>query len=227
MKRETVSRIALVGGGSRARRRGRAAVLALEGAAAAELKAACALAARFDPRAPLVAVDGGIATCRALRRRPDLFVGDLDSARHHPRDVPSRIYPVAKDFSDFSGALSETMKLGVEIPVIAGLLGGRLDHEWANWLEAGAAAAGFLGLLAPSSRGLVVVTASGLRARTAPGRLASVFALGRGAQVSLRGLAWPLVRKRLSPGSLGLSNVTGRALALDVHAGVAAVVFPA
>jgi thiamine pyrophosphokinase len=226
MAREPRPEVELVAHGSKSRRRRRASVLTLEGATAAELKEALALAVRFDRKALLIAVDGGVATCRAVRRRPDLFVGDLDSARFHPRGVTSRIYPVAKDFSDFSGALSEALKLGVEIPVVCGLLGGRLDHEWANLLEAGAAAPGFLGILAPSSRGLVVVTAHALRARTVPERLVSVFALGRGARVSLRGCAWPLSRKWLAPGSLGLSNVTGKRLALDVHDGVAAVVFP-
>ncbi len=184
------------------------------------------LAAEFDPKALLVAVDGGLKTCRAMRRRPDLFVGDLDSARLRPRGIASSIYPVAKDFSDFSGGLSAARQLGADVLVIAGLLGGRLDHEWANLLEAGAAAPGFAGLLAPSSRGLIVVTAWGVRARTVPGRLVSVFALGRGARVSLRGTVWTLAKRRLAPGSLGLSNLTGVELALDVHEGVAVLVFP-
>jgi thiamine pyrophosphokinase len=198
----------------------------LEGATRAELKDALALAAGFDPNALLVAVDGGLATCRAMRRRPDLFVGDLDSARARPGGIASSIYPVAKDFSDFSGGLSAARRLGADVLVIAGLLGGRLDHEWANLLEAGAAARGFLGLLAPSLRGLIVVTAGGVRARTIPGRLVSVFALGRGARVSLRGTVWTLAKRRLAPGSLGLSNLTGSELALDVHEGVAVLVFP-
>ncbi len=211
---------------SRRRSRKRVAILALEGATRADLRRASALAVRFDPKALLIAVDGGLTTCRAMRRRPDLFVGDLDSARLRPRGIPSTIYPVAKDFSDFSGALGEAGRLRAEIVVIAGLLGGRLDHEWANLLEVGAAAHGFLGILAPSPRGLVVVTSGGVRARTDSGRLVSVFSLGRGARVSLRGTAWTLSKRRLAPGSLGLSNVTGRELALDVHEGVAVLVFP-
>jgi len=226
MAREAYPRIDFVAPPSRRRSRARVAILVLEGAARAELKDAFAVASRFDRTALLVAVDGGLATCRGIRRRPDLFVGDLDSARVPPRGVASTIYPVAKDFSDFSGALSAARGLGAELAVIAGLLGGRLDHEWANLLEAGAAAHGFLGILAPSPRGLVVVTAGGVRARTVAGRLVSVFALGHAARVSLRGTAWTLSKRRLVPGSLGLSNVTGRELAMDVHDGVAMLVFP-
>lgn len=226
MAREAYPRIDFVAPPSRRRSRARVAILALEGAARAELKDAVALAARFDREALLVAVDGGLATCRGIRRRPDLFVGDLDSARVPPRGIPSTVYPADKDFSDFAGALSAARGLGAEVVVIAGLLGGRLDHEWANLLEAGAAARGFLGLLAPTSKGVIVVTAGGVRARTVAGSLMSVFALGRGARVSLRGTAWTLSKRRLAPGSLGLSNVTGRELELDVHEGVAVLVFP-
>ena len=226
MARDVYPVIDFVAPPSRRRSRARVAILALEGAACAELKDAFALAVRFDPKALLIAVDGGLTTCRAMRRRPDLFVGDLDSARVLPRGIASSIFPVAKNFSDFSGALSAARGLGAEVAVIAGLLGGRLDHEWANLLEAGAAAQGFLGILGPSARGLVVVTAGGVRARTVAGRLVSVFALGQTARVSLRGTAWTLSKRRLAPGSLGLSNVTGRELAMDVHDGVAMLVFP-
>lgn len=110
--------------------------------------------------------------------------------------------------------------------VIAGLLGGRLDHEWANLLEVGTAASRFAGLLAPSARGLLAVTSAGLRATASSGSLVSVFALGGGARVSLRGTRWPLSKRKLRPGSLGLSNVAVGDVSLVVHAGVAGVVFP-
>jgi len=227
MARDPGPEIDFVASSSRRRTRRRVAILALEGAERAELGNVFALATRFDANPLLVAVDGGLTTCRAMRRRPDLFVGDGDSAPALPRDIPSIVYPVAKDFSDFSGALVEARRLGAEVVVIAGLLGGRLDHEWANLLEAGAAAHDFTGILAPSARGMIAATAFGLRARTVPGRPVSAFALGRAARVSLRGAKWPLAKQRLVPGSLGLSNVTGRALAMDVHEGVAMLVFPA
>jgi thiamine pyrophosphokinase len=223
---DAVRQIAFVGRGSRKRARRRAVVVALEGAIRGDLTRAFSLAGPFDREPLLVAVDGGLSACRALRHRPDLFVGDLDSARRRPIGIASRIYPVAKDFSDFSGALLEARRLGADVVVIAGLLGGRLDHEWANIFEVGATARDFAGVLAPSSRGLVIVTATGVRLRTEPRRDVSVFALGRSARVSLRGAVWTMAKRRLASGSLGLSNVTGGRLALDVHEGVAALVFP-
>ena len=218
-------KIAFTSGGSRRKRR--AAIVALEGCAPADLRRAFELARDYDRDAMLVAVDGGLDTCRAIRRAPTLFVGDLDSARRPPRGVETLIYPIEKDFSDFAGALAELAGRGVAIVVVAGLLGGRLDHEWANLLEVGSAAKRFSGLLAPSSRGLVAVTARGLRAKTPARRFVSLFAAGRSARVTLRGTRWKLTRARLMPGSLGLSNVTGDRLSLDVLEGVAVVVFPA
>lgn len=226
MPRHDAPRIELARRPAAGRRRARAAVLVLEGATRADLRLALASAAPFDGTAMLIAVDGGLATCRALRRRPDVFVGDLDSASAAPKGSPATIYPVEKDFSDFSGALLEAGRLGADVAVIAGLLGGRLDHEWANLLEVGAAAPRFDGILAPSARGLVVVTAHGLKARSLGRRLVSVFALGRSTRVSLSGTRWTLANKRLAPGSLGLSNVTEGTVELEVHAGVAAIVFP-
>jgi thiamine pyrophosphokinase len=226
MARELGPEISFVGRGRKRALRVRMAVIALEGASAVDLSIACAHAARVDAGALLVAVDGGLATCRTIRRLPDLFVGDLDSTRKGPRGVPSRIYPTDKSFSDFSGALDEATRLGAGVVVVAGLLGGRLDHEWANLLEVGAAAPRFAGLVAPSARGWVAVTANGLRARVGSGRIVSVFALGGGARVSLRGTRWTLTRRRLAPGSLGLSNVAEGDVSLDVHEGVAGLVLP-
>ncbi|HZN54110.1 MAG TPA: thiamine diphosphokinase [Candidatus Polarisedimenticolaceae bacterium] len=208
------------------RRGRRAAVVALEGGSPFDLRLALEYARAYDRAPLLLAVDGGIAACRAIRRRPDLFVGDLDSARTPPPRVRAVIYPAEKDFSDFSGALSEARAMGVDIVVVAGVLGGRLDHEWGNLLEVGAAAPGFAGILAPSSRGLVVVTARGARVRKLRGRTVSVFALGGAAKVSLRGTRWTLRRRELAPGSLGLSNVGVGVVELAVHRGVAALVFP-
>jgi len=214
-------------GPGRGRRARRAAVVALEGSPPRDLRSALALAHTYDRNPLLVAVDGGLATCRAIRRRPGLFVGDLDSARRPPPGVDARIYPIEKDFSDFAGALAEIESRGAGIVVVAGLLGGRLDHEWANLLEVGAAAKRFTGILAPSARGLVAVTSRGLTASTTPRRFVSLFAAGTGARVTLRGTWWTLERARLKPGSRGLSNVTGSSLTLVVHEGVAVMVFPA
>jgi thiamine pyrophosphokinase len=210
------------------RRRGgvRGAVLVLEGARRAELRRACALAGTLSDRCLLVAVDGGLRTCRAAARRPDLFVGDLDSASRTPRGVPSVVYDRDKDFSDLAGALRELEHRRIQFVTVAGLLGGRLDHEWANLLDLGAASGSFAGILAPADRGTILVTSRGCEAVTVRGRTVSLLALGGAATVSLGGTRWTLRRRRIRPGSLGVSNVTGTSLRLTVHAGAVALLFP-
>ena len=174
----------------------------------------------------LVAVNGGLKTCRAAGRRPDLFVGDLDSTSRAPRGVPSVIYEKDKDFSDLVGAFREIRARRVQVVTIAGLLGGRLDHEWSNLFDLGEASRWFAGILAPADRGTVLVTSRGCEAATVRGRTVSLVALGGAATVTLGGTRWTLRRARLRPGSLGLSNLTGTSLRLTVHSGAVALLFP-
>lgn len=210
-----------------ARRGGvRAAVLALAGASRAELTRAAALAALLADSCLLVAVDGGLNTCRRGKRRPDLFVGDCDSAARIPKSIPQVVYERDKDFSDLAGALGEMRRRSVHLLVLAGFLGGRLDHEWSNLFELSGASRWFRGILAPTDRGTLLITSRGCKAVTVRNRTISLLALGSGATVSLRGTKWTLRRQRIRPGSLGLSNRTGRALDLTVHSGTVALVFP-
>jgi thiamine pyrophosphokinase len=202
-----------------------AAVLVLEGASRNELKRASALCAMMADRCLLVAVDGGLKTCRSARRKPDLFVGDGDSLRRKPpTDIPSVLFAEDKDFSDLAGALAAIHERRVQIVFVAGFAGGRLDHEWGNLMEVAACSRWFAGVIAPTDRGTVVVTSHGCKAATIRGRTFSLFALNAASTVTLLGTQWELQRRRLRPGSHGLSNITGTELDLTVHSGVVALV---
>ena len=157
---------------------------------------------------------GLIYDSRLLKQTPDI-----------PELFGQKLFDREKDFSDLAGALAELRRRRVQVVALAGLLGGRLDHEWANLLECGSAARSFAGLLAPTDRGTVVITRHGCRMVTVRGRTCSLFALEAGATVTLRGTRWELERRRLRPGSHGLSNVSGTELDLTVHQGVVALVF--
>lgn len=201
------------------------AVLVLEGAGGAALKSASALGAMLTDQCILVAVDGGLKTCLGARRRPDLFVGDVDSSKEVPSEIPSVVYPTDKKFSDLAGALAELRDRKVQVVAAAGLLGGRLDHEWANLLEVGHGSRWFAGIIAPTDRGTVLVTRHGCQAVTVRQRTFSLFSLSATATVTLRGCHWELERRQLVPGSHGLSNLTGTQLDLTVHSGTVALVF--
>lgn len=208
----------------------RNAALVLNGAPPEEASRAARWARALHPggaRPHIVAVDGGALACRAAGLRADRFAGDGDSLPGPPDAGEVHEYPRDKDFSDMAGALRELRAEGLTpAVVVAGLLGGRVDHEWANLLELGVAAPGFAGLVAPTPRGTAVVTARGVRARAAAGSLLSLFALGGTARISLSGTRWELRDEILAPGSRGLSNLSRATVTLSVHDGAAMLVFP-
>jgi thiamine pyrophosphokinase len=216
------ARIGLRGLARRGQPRG--AVLALNGARPSELQCAWDLLAGLTSEILLVAVDGGLKTCRAARRKPDLFVGDGDSVARVPGDVETLLFDRDKAFSDLGGSLLELRRRRVRVVTVAGLAGGRLDHEWANLFELGRHASHFAGILAPTPRGTVVVTSEGCKVEGAGGGIFSVFALGGSATVTLRGAEWALERRRLLPGSNGLSNIAEDPAELTVHRGTVAFV---
>lgn len=207
------------------RRLDRFAVLALHHASPESLRAADAWAHRNAASVLRVAVDGGLHSWRQLRKRCELFVGDVDSASPPP-DTESVIYDPDKSFSDLAGALAILHRRRIRVACIAGLTGGRLDHEWANLLESATQAAKFRGLLAPTPRGWVVLTAVGAVVETRPGKSFSLLAPAGPARVDLAGAKWSLRGTRVRPGSHGLSNVAGKRLRLSVESGVACLVFP-
>ncbi len=209
-------------------RGGPAAVLVLPGAPPAEIRRASALAGARAAPPQLVAVDGGLDACRTARMRPALWVGDGDStAGPPPQGLPQLRYPEDKDVSDLACALAELGRRRVRVVAIAGLVGGRLDHEWANLFELARHARRFAGILAPTARGLVALTATGCRVDTPRGRTFSLLALTGNARVTLVGARWTLADRPLRSGSHGLSNVARGPLHLRVERGVVALILPA
>ncbi len=202
------------------------ALLVLNGAPASQAREALRWARRLGPRPFVVAVDGGWRVCRRAGIRPRLFVGDADSAPRPDWGVACAFYPRDKNFSDLAAALALVHGRGHQAVVVAGLTGGRLDHEWANLLELAAFAPRFRAIVAPTARGLVLLTPRGCDLRLPPGRLFSLFAPGASATLSLRGARWALERRRLAPGSRGLSNEARGTVRLRVARGVALLVCP-
>lgn len=165
----------------------------------------------------LIAADGGAVWLDRLGRRPDLVVGDLDSAA--PALVErlaasgARVvrHPVDKDASDLELALEAGFEAGASALVILGAMGGeRIDHALANLL-----------LLAdPALAGRDVCAVHGAtRVRAihpgalmplsgAVGELVTLLPVGGDARgVTTRGLRWPLEGATLRMGrSRGLSN---------------------
>ena len=84
--------------------------------------------AGIEPHWPLIAVDGGLDTAHAAGLSPSLVLGDMDSVRHVPDDMPA-LQLDGQDDTD----LEKALKL-ISAPLIIGFgfLDGRLDHALAS-----------------------------------------------------------------------------------------------
>lgn len=84
----------------------------------------------------IICADSGARHARALGLTPHLLVGDLDSMAPSDREwfaqVPVLRFPSDKDQTDTHLAVDLALEKGATYIVIAGGLGGRLDHTLAN-----------------------------------------------------------------------------------------------
>ena len=167
----------------------------------------------------VVAVDGGTAWLASVGRRPDLVVGDLDSADPaliaalDAAGVPIERHAVAKDASDTELAVAGVLAAGAdEIVILGALAGPRLDHQLANlMLLADPQLSGVPDLRIVRGGTLVRALHAGasLALEGASGDIVTLLPIG-GDAVGVRtaGLRYPLNGQTLSIGrSRGLSNV--------------------
>lgn len=90
----------------------------------------------------VIAVDGGLGYCTALRIEPDLILGDFDSVGEREAETIASLQaqdsrrlvrlPREKDDTDTIAALKEGLRRGYTEFRIYGGMGGRFDHTFAN-----------------------------------------------------------------------------------------------
>lgn len=161
------------------------------------------------PRAFVVGADAGWQNAQSLGLVVDLALGDFDSSPQPDHVKEVIVLPAEKDDTDTHFAAKELLRRGYESFTLLGALGGRPDHEMANYQT----------LLHLARQGAEVLAADeGFEVRClGPGtlRLArgdwrwlSVFAAGgKAAGVTLRGVKYPLADAVLTPDvPLGVSN---------------------
>ena len=162
----------------------------------------------------VIAADSGLEHVRALGRRADLVVGDLDSVSDETltlarqSDVPIESHPADKDATDLELALRAAKRHGADRVTILGAGGGRLDHFLANvLLLAHADFAGF-SVQAFVGNAHVHVFRHVVELHGAVGSLVSLLPVGGPARgVRTAGLRWPLTDDDLRHGSTrGVSN---------------------
>ena len=85
----------------------------------------------------IIAVDGGLNHLAKMHIKPDVIIGDFDSATNESlqlySDVPIHRYPSDKDETDMELALQFALSQNPEKIYIYGALGKRPDHELANF----------------------------------------------------------------------------------------------
>jgi thiamine pyrophosphokinase len=165
----------------------------------------------------VVAADAAAEWLLALGVRPDVAVGDFDSARPgaverlETQGIPVVAFPAEKDETDLELAVAEARARGATGITLTAAFADRLDHTLAA-LGVLARAADLLGeAREPHMTGWALdgSVRPSLEVRLPAGSLLSVFAiLGPVRGVSLDGLAYPLEHSMLEPLSgLGVSNV--------------------
>jgi thiamine pyrophosphokinase len=181
----------------------------------------------------VIAVDGGAELCASAGVMPDLAVGDFDSAAPGTlgalRDAGVEVvtFPAEKDATDLELALATARSRGATEVLIAGAVGGRLDHMLA---VVGALARErsmrpelvetdiHCWLLAADARSSISLAGDGA--------LVSAMAVAGPAVVTVTGTKWELEAARLEPlAGLGVSNVlTAGTATVEVAEGVVLVV---
>lgn len=82
----------------------------------------------------VICADGGYRYAKRLEIVPDLWLGDGDSAGTESIcAAEKKNFPTHKDFTDTDLAVEEALTRGAEEIVIAGGIGGRLDHEFSHF----------------------------------------------------------------------------------------------
>lgn len=160
----------------------------------------------------LIAADGGMAHAAALGRTPELWIGDFDSSdaslmAQYPH-VARQTHPPAKDTTDGELAIEEALARGADEIVLAGGLGGQMDHAFAHLML----------LLKAHARGLKVMMTSGheeawpviddaLELDLPVGTRLSVLPVTDLIGLTISGVRWPLEARDVVLGStLTLSN---------------------
>ncbi|MDE2447239.1 MAG: thiamine diphosphokinase [Alphaproteobacteria bacterium] len=180
-------------------------------------------------QARVIAADSGMQHAGTLALKPELWVGDFDSASLHLQkkhgEVPRQEFPVDKDATDGEIAIAEALRRGATRLILVGGFGGQFDHALAH--------AGFL--LGLAKRGMDIVMTSGDEEAHALIDQLELDDLAVGTRLSiapftdlrgltLSGVKWPLSRRDVLLGSaLTLSNVVTGTVRMSQLAGSAIV----
>lgn len=179
----------------------------------------------------VICADAGYETALKFDIRPDMIVGDFDSAaKPPPEDLNCLTLPVKKDVTDSMYAAMRGIQIGFRDYVLLGCLGGkRFDHSLANlevmfYITAQSCTA----TLVDEHTRAIMLHGRRMRITESVGDTISVFPYGGGScNVTYRGLQYPLNGRTLAAGKMpmGVSNrIIADPAEITVHSGTALVV---
>ena len=170
----------------------------------------------------VIAADGGLRHTEGLGLTPDVILGDFDSLGYVPGDA--QVYPVEKDDTDAMLAVRVGLERGCDRFLLYGAMDGpRLDHTVANFQTlAFLSTHGARGWLIGRDYIATVLHGDTVEFSEEATGIFSLFCLGGGAEVSIRGLHYELDRGTLTPDfPLGVSNhFAGRPAEITAHSGL-------
>ncbi len=180
------------------------------------------LAAPIPEAALTIAADGGLRHTQALGLEPEVILGDFDSLGYVPNHA--RVFPVEKDDTDAMLAVRLGLSRGCDYFLFYGAMDGpRLDHTMANFQTlAYLATHGARGRLIGKHYIAAVLSEETITFPATAMGIVSLFCLGAQAEVSIRGLQYPLDRGILTPDfPLGVSNhFVGEPAEITIHQGL-------
>lgn len=81
----------------------------------------------------VICADGGFKHMKKLGMKPDIIIGDMDSADLNTDEFKTIVYPVRKDFTDSEISVDYALENGFDEIIMLGFTGTRLDHTLTNF----------------------------------------------------------------------------------------------
>ena len=159
----------------------------------------------------VICADGGLDTALAAKVKPNVVIGEFDSAKSSPPANTETIRLLReKDDTDMISAVKEGLRRGYNDFVLLGAMGGRFDHMYANICTLQyILSKGGRGLMADKDEKIFLMPGGRLHLRGMRGNTASVYPFGcANATVSYTGMKYPLNEEVLTiPEPRGTSNI--------------------
>ncbi len=180
-----------------------------------------------------ICADGGTRHVQDLGVRPDLIIGDLDSAdpeairKFREDGVNIESHPRDKNETDLELAINRAIELHPQQIVIVAALGGRLDQTLANITLLTNSRLSTFDVQLDDGVEEVLLCRDRVEVQGRAGDLVSLIPWqGAVTGIQTQGLRWPLDRETLYPDKTrGISNeMVGEAASVSVEAGLLLIV---